>query len=202
MQSLAQFALWSTCLLYHALPTLPRPNLPPFYSQFSISQPSRRRRTLRARLKAPRAIPIRAQRKRHLRLLAQPPTARVRHRRTPRRAISRAASLSLLDGRRRRRRRRCSRRRGTSGARGEDGFVVGGADLEGDLGFGADEGAAGVVWGGAGGDGLTGAGGGVEGGGWGGGLLVGSVSFGMGWVGGLDGLWMQGRSGQCPRRCC
>lgn len=55
--------------------------------------------------------------------------------------------------------------RGTRVARGEEGLVVGGADVEGDLGFGADEGAAGVVGGRARGDGLAGAGGGVEGGG-------------------------------------
>lgn len=71
-------------------------------------------------------------------------------------------------------------------ARSEEGLVVGRADLEGDLGFGADEGAAGVVWGGAGGDGLAGAGRGVEGCCccccWGGGLLVGcQLCGGVGW---------------------
>ena len=43
-------------------------------------------------------------------------------------------------------------------ARRQHGAVVGRADLKGDLGFGADVGAAGVVGGGAGGDGLRGAG--------------------------------------------
>ncbi len=47
---------------------------------------------------------------------------------------------------------------GALGALGEDGAVFGAADVKGDLGFGADEGAAGVVGGGAGGDGARGAG--------------------------------------------
>lgn len=44
------------------------------------------------------------------------------------------------------------------GALGEDGAVVGRADVKGDLGFSADVGAAGVEGCGAGGDGLWGAG--------------------------------------------
>lgn len=140
---------------------------------------SRRCRTPRACLKLSRTIPIRTQRKRHLRLLAQPRTARIRAGWTPCSAIPRTARLPLIlcEYLRRGRNGRGRGRRSTSGARGEDGFVVGRADLEGHLGFGTDEGAAGVVGGGTSGDGLAGAGRGVDCC-WGsGGLLVGCQLF-------------------------
>ena len=49
-------------------------------------------------------------------------------------------------------------------ANSEESLVFGRADLERDLGFGADEGAAGIPGGRAGGDGLAGTGRGAEGG--------------------------------------
>ena len=173
--------------MYSICPTSSFPHMPtlhqPIHSYYQPSQPHRPRRALRARLKATRPIPIRTESKRHLRLPAKPPTARIRHGRTPRRAIS-ISQCTTTCGRWHSRRwigdSGCRSRRRASGARGEDGFVVWGTDLEGDLGFCADEGAAGIVGGRACGDGLGGAGGGAEGCCWGSSLLFGDVSFEMG----------------------
>lgn len=103
----------------------------------------------------------------------QPPrTRRRRERETRRRRRGHAAQRSRLGRRRRRglggrlgRRRGCGLGSGVGrgGVRalrtlGQHGAVVGRAYVKGDLGFGADEGAAGVVGGGAGGDGLRGTG--------------------------------------------
>ena len=87
---------------------------------------------------------------------------------------------------------------------GQDGAVVGGADVKGDLGFGADVSATGVVGCGASGDGLRGAGRGVEGAGcgdgwWGGGGCC-QAAAGAGdalWgEGGLDGDVRGGKKGE------
>ena len=59
---------------------------------------------------------------------------------------------------------RSSVRGSTTMANSEESLVCRRADLERDLGFRADEGAAGIVGGRAGGDGVAGTGGGAEGG--------------------------------------
>ena len=140
-------------------PPKPPSFLPSFIFFLSFSPPSCRRRTLRASRKLPGTIPRRAKRKRHLGLLTQPPTAGIRRRRASRSAVAGGAT----GWRRHCRRGRCSGSTGGSGratwvARGEDGLVIGRADAEGDFCFGADEGAARIVGGRTGGDGLAGAG--------------------------------------------
>lgn len=151
------------------------------------SQDSSRRRRGTARTHGELAAPVgqRTHVVRHLRLLAHVLAAVVVRRRAPGRAQQAPRARRGREGesrhdgcaperrlgRRRGRRRRCGFGRrgcrlwkgggwgvGALRALGQHGAVVGRADVKGHLGFGADEGAAGVVGCGAGGDGLRGAG--------------------------------------------